>query len=59
MDDRHQQPKFGMQKIDSYIGRKNNDPDLNIFTLGMDLTNIGLNLTDNEYKNPYTIHFSL
>ena len=39
-----------MQKIDNYIGRKNHDPDLNMFLLGMDLTNFGLNLTDNEYN---------
>ena len=38
-----------MQKIESYIGRNNTDPDLNMFLVGMDLTNFGLNLTDNEY----------
>ena len=40
-----------MQKIDNYIGRKNHDPDLSMFLLGMDLTNFGLNLTDNEYNS--------
>ena len=48
MEDRR---KTGMQKIDNYIGRKNYDPDLSMFLLGMDLTNFGLNLTDNEYNS--------
>ncbi len=59
MEDSNLRRKTGMQKIDNYIGRKNHDPDLNMFLLGMDLTNFGLNLTDNEYnsfKPPLKIH---
>jgi len=52
MEDSNLRRKAGMQKIDSYIGRKNYDPDLSMFLLGMDLTNFGLNLTDNEKIYP-------
>jgi len=49
MDDPNARKKFGAQKADGLMGKKSLDQDMNMFTLGLDLTNFGLNLTDNEY----------
>ena len=32
------------------LSKKNVDPEMNMFTLGLDLTTFGLNLTDSEYS---------
>mgnify|MGYP001108975132 CR=1 FL=1 len=41
-----------MQKVENFIGRKNNDPDLDMFLIGMELTNFGLNLVNPEKIYP-------
>jgi len=51
--------KYGLQKIDSFLNQKNTDSDMSIFTLGLDLTNLGLNLNDpNEIYASFGSPFS-
>lgn len=49
MEDPNSKKKQNPGKMDGYMGKKNQDMDMSIFTQGLDLTSFGLNLTDNEY----------
>jgi hypothetical protein len=49
MDDPNSKKKQNPGKMDGYMGKKNQDMDMNIFTQGLDLTSFGLNLTESEY----------
>lgn len=48
MDDPNAKKKPTAGKMDGYMGKKNQDMDMSIFTQGLDLTSFGLNLTDSE-----------
>jgi hypothetical protein len=50
MDDPNARKKGSGQKTDGYMARRMQDPDMTMFTSGLDLTSFGLNLTDSEYS---------
>jgi len=45
-EDYNLKKKYGLQKIDAFLNQRNADPDMSVYTLGLDLTNLGLNLND-------------